>query len=413
MTYDALGNILNDGLGNTFTYDAESRLITVVNSGGTYNYTYDAEGRRVRNNTSEFLYDLSGRAITLFGATGIWNYGEIYAGGRHLATYSGSTTNFLHSDWLGTKRVMSSISGTNSQTCTSLPFGDGSSCIGTEWNFNHFTDDVHDSESNLEHTWFRQLSSTQGRWTSPDPYLGSMDFGDPQSLNHYVYVLNSPTNMIDPLGFSHVKQPAVHVDNSCTLNGMMASCDLVMSLINTGAAAQCPGNDCSAIFANNQWNFPLQTGPSGQFQAYIPGYTFTRNGGWIFGVGKGGWVNYSNPTLLPNLIPATPTVSSIPPAVPEMTAIPPLPSLEKRTNSHSYLEFLSCSMPQMVENLQKNSKAMVAVINGTLIAGVVTKKPAFVVGGFGAFVGLTMVPALETRAKCNDIVGGVIPRPSW
>jgi len=201
VTYDALGNIQTDGLGNTFTYDAESRLIKVVNSGGTYNYTYDADGRRVRNNTTEFLYDLSGRAITLFGATdGIWNYGEIYAGGRHLATYSGSTTNFLHSDWLGTKRVMSSISGTNSQSCTSLPFGDGSNCTGTEWNFNHFTDDIHDSESNLEHTWFRQLSGTQGRWTIPDPYRGSMDFANPQSLNRYNYGFNSPTTFFDPYG---------------------------------------------------------------------------------------------------------------------------------------------------------------------------------------------------------------------
>jgi RHS repeat-associated protein len=201
VTYDALGNILTDGLGNTFTYDAESRQIKVANSGGTYNYVYDADGRRINNGSSEFLYDLAGHAVTLFGATsGIWNFGEIYAGGRHLATYSGSTTNFLHTDWLGTKRVMSNISGANSQTCTSLPFGDGSSCTGTEWGFNHFTDDVHDSESNLEHTWFRQLSGTQGRWTSPDPYLGSMDIGNPQSINRYTYVENGPINLVDPFG---------------------------------------------------------------------------------------------------------------------------------------------------------------------------------------------------------------------
>ncbi|HET9284165.1 MAG TPA: RHS repeat-associated core domain-containing protein [Candidatus Angelobacter sp.] len=201
VTYDALGNVLTDGLGNTYTYDAESRLIKVVNSVGTYNYTYNAEGQRVKTNAAEYLYDLSGRAITLFDPTsGVWNFGEIYAGGRHVATYSGSTTNFLHTDWLGTKRVMSSISGANSQTCTSLPFGDGASCTGTEWGFNHFTDDIHDSESNLEHTWFRQLSGTQGRWTSPDPYLGSMNFSNPQSLNRYNYVFGAPTMQVDPLG---------------------------------------------------------------------------------------------------------------------------------------------------------------------------------------------------------------------
>ncbi len=201
VTYDALGNILADGLGNTFTYDAESRLIKVVNSGGTYTYTYDADGRRIKNNSSEFVYDLAGRAVALFGATsGVWNYGEIYAGGRHVATYSNSTTTFLHTDWLGSKRVVSSLTGTTSQSCTSLPFGDGVSCTGTASTFNGFTDDIHDSESNLENTWFRQLSGTQGRWTSPDPYLGSMDIGNPQSMNRYAYVENRPLMFVDSAG---------------------------------------------------------------------------------------------------------------------------------------------------------------------------------------------------------------------
>jgi hypothetical protein len=34
----------------------------------------------------------------------------------------------------------------------------------------------------------------------PDPYDGSMDLGNPQSLNRYAYVANEPTNHIDPLG---------------------------------------------------------------------------------------------------------------------------------------------------------------------------------------------------------------------
>jgi RHS repeat-associated protein len=67
---------------------------------------------------------------------------------------------------------------------------------------NHFkfTDLEHDSESNLEHTWFRQLSSTHGRWLTPDPYMGSMDLTNPQSLNRYAYVMNDPMDLTDPLG---------------------------------------------------------------------------------------------------------------------------------------------------------------------------------------------------------------------
>ena len=35
---------------------------------------------------------------------------------------------------------------------------------------------------------------------SPDPYLGSADIGNPQSLNRYGYVLNNPTGAVDPSG---------------------------------------------------------------------------------------------------------------------------------------------------------------------------------------------------------------------
>jgi len=202
VTYDALGNVTNDGF-HTYAYDAESRLIK-VDGNASLTYQYDATGRRVHAPTYESVYDLNGRATTLLTLSGLWAYSEIYAGGRHLATYSGNTTNFVHSDWLGTRRVMTSLSGVPTDTCTGLPFGDGINCIGTEWNFNRFTDDVHDSESNLEHTPFRQYSSTEGRFLSPDPYAGSIDLGNPQSMNRYSYVGGNPINFADPSGLRKI-----------------------------------------------------------------------------------------------------------------------------------------------------------------------------------------------------------------
>jgi RHS repeat-associated protein len=55
-------------------------------------------------------------------------------------------------------------------------------------------------ESGLDGTWWRKLDSQSGRWTSPDPYHGSMDAGDPQSFNRYTYAGNQPTNFIDLSG---------------------------------------------------------------------------------------------------------------------------------------------------------------------------------------------------------------------
>jgi hypothetical protein len=41
-----------------------------------------------------------------------------------------------------------------------------------------------------------------GRWMSPDPYMGSMDLNNPQSLNRYTYVGNNPLNWTDPEGLN-------------------------------------------------------------------------------------------------------------------------------------------------------------------------------------------------------------------
>jgi RHS repeat-associated protein len=58
-----------------------------------------------------------------------------------------------------------------------------------------------DSETNLDHTWFRQYSSQLGRWMHPDPAgLAAVDASNPQSWNRYAYVLNNPLRFIDPLG---------------------------------------------------------------------------------------------------------------------------------------------------------------------------------------------------------------------
>jgi len=57
-----------------------------------------------------------------------------------------------------------------------------------------------DDVTGLDHTWFRKYEYLSGRWSSPDPYLGSMSIGDPQSFNRYSYVHSDPVNFVDPTG---------------------------------------------------------------------------------------------------------------------------------------------------------------------------------------------------------------------
>jgi RHS repeat-associated protein len=57
-----------------------------------------------------------------------------------------------------------------------------------------------DDASGMAHTLWRKYDSSSGRWTTPDPYGGSMTLSDPQSFNRYTYVNNDPVNLTDPSG---------------------------------------------------------------------------------------------------------------------------------------------------------------------------------------------------------------------
>jgi RHS repeat-associated protein len=124
-----------------------------------------------------------------------------------------TTTNYYHGDHLGSSRQMTTVNGYPTWSSTFLPFGQ-------EWNpqitVNNykFTGDERDAESQLDHTWFRQNSSSLARWTSPDPAdLAAADPTNPQSWNRYNYVTNSPPNFLDPSGLqgapdcSHAPNP--------------------------------------------------------------------------------------------------------------------------------------------------------------------------------------------------------------
>jgi RHS repeat-associated protein len=201
--YDGAGNLLNDGL-HTYTYDAENR-VTQVDGGNTASYTYDAQGRRVSKvsaaGTVDYFYDMSNRQSVEINPTGYPLRIEIYAASRHLGTYLPGTTQFSFTDWLGTERVRTSVTGVIVEKCQSAPYGDMQYCTNTDASPLHFTGDERDVETNLDHTDFRQYSSSFGRWMSPDPAgLAAVDPTNPQSWNRYAYVLNNPLAYIDPTG---------------------------------------------------------------------------------------------------------------------------------------------------------------------------------------------------------------------
>ena len=207
----------------------------------------------------------------------------ITATGSHIdvntghAIYPQQTTVYFGTDHLGSSRLLTGGYGYPIWQATFLPYGQEYNPEMKVDNFK-FTGLEHDDETALDYTWFRQYSSLQGRWMTPDPYLGSMDVNNPQSLNRYAYVINDPLNITDPLGLV------------CSANVGNDGPDSVCNPANFG------GGGGSGLFGGGSFSFTIWTkqpseyvpGPYGEPGQWTYGYDITTFLFTSFGMGGGG-----------------------------------------------------------------------------------------------------------------------------
>ena len=246
VSYDAAGNVIGDQ-NNTYHYDSQSQLTSTLNrqTGVLTCYFYDAEGRRVQKVSAAtscgypisggsslyYLYDVKGNVITEAsapsGGTGAWTRQEVYANGRHLATFSASAGQAYwdFSDWLGSERVrVSALTGLGCESLSSLPWGDNLTQSGSCGDPSplHFTGKQRDTESGLDYFSARYRSPILGRFLTPDPASFEAIDESPQNLNMYPYVLNNPLNATDPDGLDCIYVTAVAVGierGTCSKDG--------------------------------------------------------------------------------------------------------------------------------------------------------------------------------------------------
>jgi len=235
VTYDGAGDVLTDGSNNSYVYDAEGRICAVHGPMGMIGYQYDADGNRVSKGsisvmscdvttngyqpTNNYVLDQNGGQMTELAVdengTNTWQHSNVTANGTLIATYDLTGLHFYLNDPLGTRRAQTDAAGVPEQTCLSLPFGDQLNCaISTNApTEHHFTGKERDQESGLDYFGARYLSSTMGRFMSPDD--GSdQNALNPQSWNLYSYGRNNPLIGTDDDGRTY---------NVCDENGQNCS----------------------------------------------------------------------------------------------------------------------------------------------------------------------------------------------
>jgi RHS repeat-associated protein len=241
------GNMTNNG---SYVYDAENRLIAT--SG--YSYVYDGDGQRVEKCTEGTTPGTcaTGATGTLYwrGAgsdpltetdlSGNVQNTYIFFGGERVARRdSAGAIHYYFSDHLGSHGLIENATGTAcEQDVDYYPYGaEQYDYCTTQVAQNYkFIGKERDVESGLDNFGARYNASGLGRFMTPDwaakpvtvPYA---NFGDPQTLNLYVYVENAPLSRIDAVG--HAIENAI----SNTGGGVFGDPDTISATDWTATAA--------------------------------------------------------------------------------------------------------------------------------------------------------------------------------
>ena len=201
-TFDDAGNVITDADGRSFTYDAENKQVEVKDSVSSTigTYYFDGDGKRVKKvvpstgETTVFVYDAAGKQIA--------EYSTI------VEPSSTAKVAYLTNDHLGSPRINTDQNGAITARHDYHPFGEEIDTSHRVTGLGYAEDTIRkqftgyerDSETNLDFSVARYLSSTAGRWTSPDYFKNDTTIVAPQSWNLYAFARNNPLMFIDRSG---------------------------------------------------------------------------------------------------------------------------------------------------------------------------------------------------------------------
>ena len=196
LTYDANGNLTNDGI-NTYNWDARNQLTSISGPSLSASFQYDSFGRRINKTvnsvSTSYLYDGHNVVQELSGTTPTAN---LLVGGLDgvFSRTDGSGTLAHLRDGLGSTLGLADSSGVVQTSYTFEPFGQTTVTGAASGNPSQYTSRENDG-TGLYYYRARYYNPTLQRFISQDP-LG-IGGGD---TNLYAYTGNNPVSFNDPFG---------------------------------------------------------------------------------------------------------------------------------------------------------------------------------------------------------------------
>lgn len=195
--YDSSGNRTSStsgGVTSTFGYDESNSLISAPNA---VTYTYDGDGlrqtRTTSTSTTHFTWDHSASVPHLLSDDA--NYYVYGPNGRPLEQISIATAavSWLHTDQLGSVRLLTDSTGAVTGTKTFDPYGKVVATTGTATSPFGFSGEYTDADSGFIYLRHRYYDPATGQFLSVDPAINLTQ--DP-----YSYGNDDPLDQTDPLG---------------------------------------------------------------------------------------------------------------------------------------------------------------------------------------------------------------------
>ena len=208
MLYDNNGNQYLGFGGLEMGYDAANRMASATTGTQSSYYTYDTSNMRVyaRNNTGAetvYFYGVDGKKL----ATYTIGFTQVTGGYSMQLNYQSSNVYFAgrlvsaEGNVVSTDRLASVRNGGLGNLGYQAQYPYGAEYTPTTVNDREkYATYTRDSLTGLDYAVNRYYSSLWGRFTSPDPYAGSISLGNPQSWNRYAYEVDDPANGNDPSG---------------------------------------------------------------------------------------------------------------------------------------------------------------------------------------------------------------------